>query len=77
MVLKFHYIKNKNNIFQSCEANEKVVYQIMLIKKFRLWPDRVKRIFEDKNLKILFFIIVKSHYYIKKLITNWYNSCLN
>ena len=56
MVLKFYYIKNKNNIFQSCEANEKVVYQIMLIKKFRLWPDRVKRIFEDKNLKILFFV---------------------
>ena len=23
MVLKFHYIKNKNNIFQSCEVNEK------------------------------------------------------
>ena len=25
-------------------------------KKFRLWPDRIKRIFEDKNLKILFFL---------------------
>ena len=23
MVLKFHYIKNKNNIFQSCKVNEK------------------------------------------------------
>ena len=23
MVLKFYYIKNKNNIFQSCEVNEK------------------------------------------------------
>jgi len=32
------------------------IYQIVLMKKFRLWPDRVKRIFEDKNLKILFFI---------------------
>ena len=66
MVLKFYYIKNKNNIFQSCEANEKVVYQIMLIKKFRLWPDRVKRIFEDKNLKILFFIEKN-----KKVLDNW------
>ena len=32
-----------------------VVCQIVLIKKFRLWPDRIKRIFENKNLKILFF----------------------
>ena len=47
-----------------------VVCQIVLIKKFRFAINIIKRIFEDKNLKILFFIIVKSHYYIKKLITD-------
>ena len=47
-----------------------VVCQIVLIKKFRLIINIIKRIFEDKNLKILFSIITKSHYCIKKLSTN-------
>ena len=51
------------------------IYQIVSMKKFRLWPDIIKRIFEDKNLKILFSINTKSHYYIKKLSTNWNNMC--
>jgi len=41
------------------------IYQIVSMKKFRLWPDIIKRIFEDKNLKILFSINAKSYYYIK------------
>ena len=55
-----------------------VICQIVLMKKFRLWLSIIKRIFENKNLKILFFLIVtKIHYCIKKLSINWNNSFLN
>ena len=47
-----------------------VVCQIVLIKKFRFAINIIKRIFEDKNLKILFSINTKLHYYIKKFSTN-------
>ena len=32
-----------------------VICQIELIKKFRLWLDRIKRIFENRKLKSSFF----------------------
>ena len=36
MVLKFHYIKNKNNIFQSCEVNEKYKFiSFYLLGKYK------------------------------------------
>ena len=55
-----------------------VICQIVLMKKFRLWLSIIKRIFENKNLKILFFLIVTKIYYcIKKLSINWNNSFLN
>ena len=47
----------------------------MLMKKFRLWPDIIKRTFESNSLKILFSIVIKSYYCIKKLSANWNNMC--
>ena len=36
----------------------KVICQIVLIKKFRLWPDIIKRIFENKKLKNSLFSLL-------------------
>ena len=36
----------------------KAICQIVLIKKFRLWPDIIKRIFENKKLKNSLFSLL-------------------
>ena len=47
-----------------------VICQIVLIKKFKLWPDRIKRIFENKKLKKSLFLLKLNHIIVLIILKN-------